>query len=75
MVRAWEFTKRKQYSEFKKDDALDADNDTKNVLPFHLGAFNLSNSRTIMNSFNREINGFYNINIYYGDTDSFYIEK
>ena len=28
-----------------------------------------------MNSFFGEINGFYNINIYYGDTDSIYIEK
>ena len=28
-----------------------------------------------MNNFIREINGFYNNNIYYGDTDSLYIEK
>ena len=28
-----------------------------------------------MNNFFREINGFYNNSIYYGDTDSFYIEK
>ena len=28
-----------------------------------------------MNNLIREINGFYNNNIYYGDTDSFYIEK
>ena len=28
-----------------------------------------------MNSFNKEINGFYNVSFYYGDTDSLYIEK
>ena len=28
-----------------------------------------------MNNFIREIGGFYNINIYYTDTDSLYIEK
>ena len=28
-----------------------------------------------MNNFIREINGFFNISIYYGDTDSSYIEK
>ena len=28
-----------------------------------------------MNNFVREINGFYNNSIYYGDTDSLYIEK
>ena len=28
-----------------------------------------------MNSFIREINGFYNNSIHYGDTDSLYIEK
>ena len=53
----------------KKDDGLDGDNDVKNILPSHLGAFILSNSKRIMNKFIRE-NGFYNNSIYYGDTDS-----
>ena len=47
----------------------------KKTLPSHLGAFLLSNSKRIMNNFIREINGFYNNSIYYGDTDSLYIEK
>ena len=47
----------------------------KNTLPSHSGAFILSNSKRIMNNFIREINGFYNNSIYYGDTDSLYIEK
>ena len=44
-------------------------------MPAVLGAFILSNSKRIMNNFIREINGFYNNSIYYGDTDSLYIEK
>ena len=59
----------------KKDDGLDDDCDIKNTLPAVLGAFILSNSKRIMNNFIREINGFYNNNIYYTDTDSLYIEK
>ena len=47
----------------------------KNKLPSHLGALILSNSKRIMNNSIREINGFYNNSIYYGDTDSLYIEK
>ena len=47
----------------------------KNTLPSQLGAFILSNSKRIMNNFIREINGFYNNSIYYGDTDSLYIKK
>ena len=61
--------------EMKKDDGLDDDCDNKNTLPAVLGAFILSNSKRIMNNFIREINGFYNNSIYYGDTDSLYIEK
>ena len=36
---------------FKKDDGLDGDNDVKNTLPYHLGAFILSISKRIMNNF------------------------
>ena len=59
----------------KKDDGLDDDCDIKNTLPAVLGAFILANSRRIMNKFIRELNGFYDNNIYYTDTDSLYIEK
>ena len=59
----------------KKDDGLEDDCDIKNTLPAVLGAFILGNSRRIFNNFIREKNGFYNISIYYGDTDSLYIEK
>ena len=58
-----------------KDDGLDGDNNVKNTLPSHLGAFILSNSKRNMNNFIREIDGFYNTSIYYGDTDSLYVEK
>ena len=40
-----------------------------------MGAFLLSNSKQIMNNFIRKINGFYENNICYSDTDSLYIEK
>ena len=59
----------------KKDDGLDDDCDIKNTLPAVLGAFILSNSKRNMNKFLREIKGFCNNSIYYGDTDSLYIEK
>ena len=58
----------------KKDDGLDDDN-VKNTLPAHLGAFILSNSKRIMINFIREIDGFYTNNIYYSDADSLYIGK
>ena len=59
----------------KKDEGLDDDSGIKNTLPAVLGAFILSNIERIMNIFVRERNGFYNNSIYYGDTDSLYIEK
>ena len=59
----------------KRNDGLDDDCDIKNTLPAVLGAFILANSRRLMNKFIREINGFYENNIYYTDTDSLYIEK
>ena len=59
----------------KKDDGLHDDCDNKNTLPAVLGAFLLSNNKRIMNNFVRKINGFYNIRINYGDTDSLYLEK
>ena len=40
---------------FKKDGGLDCENDdVKNTLPSHLGAFILSNSKRIMNNCIRE---------------------
>ena len=57
----------------KKD--LDDDCDIKNTLLAVLGAFILGNMRRIMNNFIREINRFYTNSIYYGDTESLYVEK
>ena len=59
----------------KKDVGLDDDCDNENTLPAVLEAFILSNSRRIMKKFMREMNGFYENNMYYTDTDSLYIEK
>ena len=63
------------YSKIKKDDEIEGDNDVKDTLPSRLGALILSNSKRNMNSFIREVNGFYINSIYYGDKDSLYIEK
>ena len=71
----WKLLNGKYIVKMKKDDGLDDDCDIKNTLPAVLGAFILSNSKGIMNNFIREINGFYNNSIYYGNTDSLYIEK
>ena len=57
----------------KRDNGFDDDCDIKNTLPAHLGAFLLSISKRNMNNFMRD--RFYNNSIYYGDTDSLYIEK
>ena len=46
-----------------------------NTMPLHLGAFVLSNSKRIMNTFIHAINGFYTNDVYYTDTDSLYIEN
>ena len=71
----WKLPNGNYIVKMKKDDGLDDDCDIKNTLPAVLGAFILANSRRIMNNFIREINGFYENNIYYTDTDSLYIEK
>ena len=71
----WKLPNGKYIVKLRKDDGLDCDNDVKNTLTCQLGAFSLSNSKRIMNNFIREINGFYNNSIYYGDADSLYIER
>ena len=71
----WRLRNGEYILKMKRDDGLDDDCDIKNTLPAVLGAFILSNSKRIMNNSIREINGFYNNSIYYGDTDSLHIEK
>ena len=71
----WKLPNSNYIVKMKKDDGLDEDCDIENTLPEVLAAFILANSRRIMNKFIREINGFYENNIYYTDTDSLYIEK
>ena len=68
-IRLLEITQQKFYKKLKKDDGLDEDNDHKNTLPSQLGAFIVSKIAPIMKNFIREINGFYNFSIFFGDTD------
>ena len=44
-------------------------------MPLHLGAFELSKSKIIKNNFIHAIKGFFTNDVYYGDTDSVYIEN
>ena len=46
-----------------------------NTMPSHFGSTILSHSKRLMNNVIKQINGFYNNNIYYTDTDSLYIHK
>ena len=71
----WNLPNGNYIVKMRKDDGLDDDCDIKNTLPAVLGAFILDNSGGNINEFIREINRFYNINIYYTDTDRVYIEK
>ena len=75
VLDCWKIPNGNYIVKMKKDDGLDDDCDIKNTLPAVSRAFILSNRKRIMNSFIREINGFYNNSIYYGDTDSLYVEK
>ena len=70
----WKLSNGKYIVKLKKDEGLDDDCDIKNILPVRLGAF-LSNCKTTMKKFCREIDGFYTENIFYSDTDSLYIER
>ena len=44
-------------------------------MPSHFGSSILSHSKRLMNDVTKEMNGFYNNNFYYTDTDSLYIHK
>ena len=75
VLEYWKLSNENNIVKMKRDDGLDDDCVIKSTLPAVFGAFILSNRKRIMNNFIGEINGFYNNSIYYGDTDSLYIEK
>ena len=75
VIEYWKIPKGIYIVEMKNDDGLNGDYRVKITLPSHLGAFILSNSERIINNFIREINGFHNKSIYYGDTGSLYLQK
>ena len=59
----------------KDDEGLEDEVRKANTLPLQLAVFILSNSKRIMNNFIHAIDGFYNNDVYYTDTDSLYIEN
>ena len=71
----WRLPNGKIIVKSKNDDGLDGDNDVKDTLPSHLGAFILSNIKRVLNDFIRKIIDFYNNSVFYGDTDILHIEK
>ena len=58
----------------KDDEGLEDEVKKANTLPLQLAVFILSNSKRILNFFIHAIDGFYNIDVYYTDADSLYIE-
>ena len=46
-----------------------------NTMPSHFGSYILSHSKRLLNNVIKQIDGFYNNNIYYTDIDSLYIHK
>ncbi|ESO91852.1 hypothetical protein LOTGIDRAFT_163211 [Lottia gigantea] len=64
-------------TEIEEKEITAEDHSTKStgVTPSHLGSFVLSHSKKIMNNFIHVINGFYQPEIYYTDTDSLYISS
>ena len=62
---------------FKMIDGKALEDDFKKLITMslHLGAFVLSNSKRIMTIFIHANNGFYTNDVYYGDTDSSYIQN
>ena len=75
MLDYWKLPNGNYIVKLRKNDGLEGDNDVKITLPSPLGAFILCNSNRNINNFVRENNRVYNNSIYYGDTDSLYIEK
>ena len=75
MLDKWNLPNGNHIVKLKKNGELEGDNDLKNALPSHLGAFISSKIERNMNNLIREINGISNNNFYYGDTGSVYIEK
>ena len=59
----WKLSNGTYNGKMKKNDELDDDCDNKNVSSSLLGAFILSNSKTILTNFITEIDAFYNTNL------------
>ena len=57
------------------DAGLEDEVEELNTMPLHLGAFELSNGKRIMNNFIHAIIGYITNDVYNTDTDSLYIEN
>ena len=75
MMKYWKLPNGNYIVKIIKDDGFDGNNDIKNTMPSHLGAFILSNNKRNLNNYTREFNGHYNHAVHYGDTDSIFVKK
>ena len=71
----WRISHGNYIVEMTDDAGLEDEVKKLNIMPLHLGAFVLSNSKRIMNHLIHAINGFYTNDVYYTDTDSLCIEN
>ena len=71
----WRLPNRYYIMKLKQDDGLECETDLKNTMPAHLGGFNLSNNKRIMNNSIRDNDRLQTSNVYYTDMDSFYMAK
>ena len=69
-----EILEKNSFVKTKDDSALEDDVKKVNIMPLHLGAFVLSNSQRVMNTFIHAIDGFYTKDAFYTDTDSLNID-
>ena len=75
VLDCWKIPNGRYTVKMKQNNRSDSDNDMKNTMRLHLGAFVLSSSRRLIKIFIKKIIGFFDKNVYYTGTDSLYIEK
>ena len=73
VIDYWKKSGNKYIVKMIDDKGLEDEVKKLNIMPLHLGAFPLSNSKRIMNNFIHAIDVFYTNDVYYTDTDSLYI--
>ena len=71
----WRISHGNFFNKLVDDKGLEDEVKKLITMPLHLKAFVISNSKRIMHNFIHANNGFNTNDVYYGDTDSSYLEK